>query len=81
MVALAVPLGYVNPRVGRSFNLILAVLTYMVFYNWTGIVQTWIAQDRLWAPLGALATHGVLAAVVLVLFRRRIGIPAARDAR
>ena len=44
---LAIPLSFVNPRAGRSMNLVLALLIYMSYNNLLSIVQASIAQSRL----------------------------------
>ena len=53
LTLLAIPLSYVNPRMGRSFNLIAAALLYMLYSNCLNIVQSFIAQGKLgfWAGL------------------------------
>ena len=47
LTLLAVPLAYVNPRIGTSFNLIAAVFMYMLYSNTLNIVQSFIAQGKL----------------------------------
>ena len=44
---LAIPLSFVNPRAGRSMNLVLALLIYMIYSNLLSISQAWIAQSRI----------------------------------
>ncbi len=71
LTLLAVPLAYVNPRMGRSFNLVAAALVYMIYSNCLNIVQSFIAQGRLEFWLGLLLPHVIAAVLVLVLFHRR----------
>ena len=33
LVLLAIPMSFVNPRAGRSMNLLFALLTYIVYSN------------------------------------------------
>ena len=47
LTLLAVPLAYVNPRIGTSFNIIAAVFLYMLYSNCLNIVQSFIAQGKL----------------------------------
>lgn len=68
---LAVPLSFVNPRAGRSINLVLALLIYMTYSNLLSIVQAWISQSRLSFTLG-LGVHAVMIAVLVLLFYRRV---------
>ncbi len=72
LVLLAIPLSYVNPRMGRSFNLIAAVLIYMIYNNCISIVQSWIAQERLTFAAGLMVTHGIAAMLTVLMFWRRL---------
>jgi len=68
---LAVPLSFVNPRAGRSLNLVLAILIYMTYNNLLSIIQAWIVQGRLSFAVGVLAVHaGMLILLALLFFRR-----------
>jgi lipopolysaccharide export system permease protein len=67
----AVPLSFVNPRAGRSMNVVLALLIYMSYSNMLSIVQAWIAQSRVSFAEG-LAVHLVMFAVLVLLFYRRV---------
>jgi lipopolysaccharide export system permease protein len=70
---LAIPLSFVNPRAGRSMNLVLALLIYMTYSNLLSVAQAWIAQSRV--PFAAgLAVHAVMFAVLGLLFYRRIRV-------
>jgi len=60
LMFLAVPLGFVNPRVGRSANLIIALLLVVLYLNMTNIVQASVVQGRMsfkmaWWPLQSVA--------------------------
>jgi len=67
----AVPLSFVNPRAGRSMNIVLALLIYMSYSNMLSIVQAWIAQSRVTFVEG-LAVHLVMFAVLVLFFYRRV---------
>ena len=69
---LAIPLAYVNPRVGRSVNLIVAVLLFAVYLNVLNTVQAYVQQGRLQFGIGVWVVHAVVLALVLVLFARRV---------
>ncbi|MCS6996942.1 MAG: LPS export ABC transporter permease LptF [Casimicrobiaceae bacterium] len=71
LVILAVPLAYVNPRLGRSINLIIAVLLLMTALNFITILQTQIERERIGLVAALLLFHGTLAALALGLFYRR----------
>ena len=74
LVLLAIPLSYVNPRVGRSFNLLAAVFAYMLYFNCLNIVQSFVAQGRLSFVAGLLLIHTTAASVVVALFYRRLSV-------
>lgn len=69
---LAIPLSFVNPRAGRSMNLGLALLVYMIYSNLLSIVQASIAQSRLDLVSGLWGVHALMFALLLVLFYRRL---------
>jgi len=68
---LAIPLSFVNPRAGRSMNLVLALLIYMTYSNLLSIVQAWVAQSRITFG-GALGVHLLMLVVLVLLFYRRL---------
>jgi len=74
LLLLAVPMSYVNPRMGRSFNLIAALFMYMLYSNCLNIVQSFIAQGRLSLLAGLVTIHSAAAAVVLALLYRRLSV-------
>lgn len=65
---LAIPLGFVNPRRGRTLNLMIALVLAVSYLNSVGIVQAAVGQGRLsftsaWWPL-----HLSALLVISVLF-------------
>lgn len=74
LALLAIPLSFVNPRAGRSANMLLAVFVYMVYSNLLSISQAWVAQGRISFLLGLLAVHLLMAALLPLLFYRRIAV-------
>jgi lipopolysaccharide export system permease protein len=69
---LAIPLSYTNPRVGRSFNLIVAVLAFAVYMNVLNTIQAYVQQERLGFNVGVWVVHAVVLAIVVLLFARRL---------
>jgi lipopolysaccharide export system permease protein len=60
LMLLAIPLGFVNPRAGRSANLLVALLLFVTYSNMVSVLQAAVAQNRLsfavaWWPLHLLA--------------------------
>jgi lipopolysaccharide export system permease protein len=74
LTLLAVPLAYVNPRMGRSFNLVAAAFLYMLYSNCLNIVQSLIAQGKLELWAGLLLPHAIALLVVVVLFRQQLSV-------
>lgn len=74
LALLAIPLSFVNPRGGRSLNLALALLVYIIYNNLTSIVQAWIAQSRVGFVTGAWGVHATMFVLLVVLFYRRLTV-------
>jgi lipopolysaccharide export system permease protein len=74
---LAIPLSFVNPRAGRSMNLVLALVLYMTYSNLLSITQASIAQSRVSITVG-LAVHILMVAVLVALFYRRLAVVSLR---
>lgn len=68
---LAIPLSYVNPRAGRSINLITAIVIYMVYNNMISVTNSWVGRGKLSAAAGLWGIHLLMCAVLLVLFYHR----------
>lgn len=71
---LAIPMSFVNPRAGRSANLILALLTFTIYSNLLSVSQAWVAQGRLSFAMGWWLVHLLMAALLPLLFFRRIAV-------
>lgn len=71
---LAIPLAFVNPRVGRSVNLALAFLIYLVYSNSISITQAWVAQGRLGFHSAWWLVHVAMVLLLLGLFFRRLAV-------
>jgi lipopolysaccharide export system permease protein len=72
LTLLAIPLSFVNPRAGRSMNLVLALLIYMAYSNLLSIAQAYVTQSRISIVAGLLGVHAVMLVVLLVFFYRRL---------
>ena len=71
LALLAIPLAYVNPRLGRSINLIIAILLLMITLNMMNIMQAQIDKQSISLPLALVVFHSILALVVLGVFYHR----------
>ncbi len=74
LMLLAVPLGYVNPRVGRSANLIIALLLVAVYLNMVNIVQAGVVQDRLVFGMAWWPVHLFALILVVLMFSWRLTV-------
>ncbi|MDD2609745.1 MAG: LPS export ABC transporter permease LptF [Giesbergeria sp.] len=57
-VLLALALASVNPRASQSGNLMLALFTFIVYYNLLNLGQSWVAVGRVSLPHFLLLLHG-----------------------
>jgi lipopolysaccharide export system permease protein len=73
LALLAIPMSFVNPRSGRSMNLLYALLTYMIYSNLISLSQARVAQGQLSFLTGLFLVHGVMIAALVLLFARRMG--------
>ncbi|HYD33787.1 MAG TPA: LPS export ABC transporter permease LptF [Methylophilaceae bacterium] len=72
LVLLAVPLSFVDPRSGRSANLMMALLIYVIYNNLLSISQAWLAQGKLSPIIGLWPVHILFLLLTLYFFYRRI---------
>lgn len=72
MALFAVPLSFVNPRTGRSWNLVLAVLAYTLYNNLLSIFQAWTAQGKIPLWVGLWPVHLAVIAILAYLLSRQM---------
>ncbi|WP_085318344.1 LPS export ABC transporter permease LptF [Derxia lacustris] len=71
LVLLAIPLAFVNPRAGRSANLIFAVLLYVIYWQLMSLSQAMVGSGRLHFGVGVWLVHALVAGGVAAMFVRR----------
>ena len=74
LVLLAIPMSFVDPRAGRSANLLFALLTYMVYSNLLSVSQARVAQGRLDFSLAIWLVHAGMVLLLVVLFAQRMQV-------
>ena len=74
LALLAIPLSFVNPRAGRSANMLIAILIYAIYSNLMSVSQAWVAQGKLSFWIGVWAVHGFMLLPLVLLFYRRIAL-------
>ncbi|HYC42597.1 MAG TPA: LPS export ABC transporter permease LptF [Noviherbaspirillum sp.] len=72
LMLLAIPLSFANPRGGRSGNLLIALLLFIIYSNMVSVFQASVVQKRIafeaaWWPL-----HLVAAILIVLLFSWRL---------
>ena len=65
-VVLAITVSSVNPRVGRSGNLIFALFMFVLYFNLLNLGQRWIGTERVGFITYLLALHGGTLAIALL---------------
>ena len=91
-VVIAVTVSSVNPRAGRSGNLVFALFAFVVYYNLLNLGQSWIGSGRVSFAGFLLALHGSIMVMGLLwlgkqhnnwtwraFLRRRPAAAAARE--
>lgn len=71
LVLLAIPMSFVDPRAGRSLNLMLAIFIYIIYNNMLSIFEAWITQGKINPLIGLWPVHLTFALLVAYLFYRR----------
>lgn len=74
LALLAIPLSFVNPRAGRSANMLLALLTYLVYNNLLTVSQAWVASGKITFVVGVVTVHMFMICLLPILFYRRIAV-------
>jgi len=70
-VVMALALSSVNPRAGRSGNLVFALFAFVLYYNLLNLGQGWVGSGRLsMSGLLVMLHGGVLSACLLLLAKR-----------
>ena len=78
LALLAIPLGYVNPRAGRSLNLALAIVLYMLYSNMISVTNAWVGQGKLSPGIGLWGIHAAMLAITALMFYHRMKLLSMR---
>jgi lipopolysaccharide export system permease protein len=74
LMLLAIPLGFVNPRAGRSVNLFIALLMYVTYSNMVSFLQAGVARGKMTFVMAWWPLHLVVALIALALFLMRLNV-------
>lgn len=72
LALLAVPLAWTNPRMGRSVNLLIALLVFFLYLTSIQLVQANVQLQRMPFRVGVWLPHAVVLGVIVLLFTRRV---------
>jgi lipopolysaccharide export system permease protein len=81
LVLLAIPMSFVNPRAGRSVNLLFALFTYIVYSNLLSVSQARVSQGRMDFGIGVWLVHAAMIALLVFMFARRMQVIRLRLGR
>jgi lipopolysaccharide export system permease protein len=81
LVLLAIPMSFVNPRAGRSANLLFALLTYIVYSNLLSVSQARVATGRMDFGVGLWLVHAGMIALLVFMFAQRMQLIRLRLGR
>ena len=81
LVLLAIPMSFVNPRAGRSANLLFALATYIVYSNLLSVSQARVAQGRMDFGVGWWIVHALMVLLLVFMFARRMQLIRLRLGR
>lgn len=71
LVLLAIPLSFFNPRSGRSFHLIAAILIYTIYNNLLSVAHASVLNGKLSPWLGVWSVHLVMLLAITFFYYRR----------
>ncbi len=71
----AVPASHLQPRAGRSYNILFALLVYAFYSNMISLSEAWVAQERLSVPASMLLVHGSMTTLIVWMYWRRTRVP------
>ncbi len=74
LMLLAIPLGFVNPRAGRSANLIIALLLYITYSNLVSVFKASVVQGRLPFAMAWWPVHLAALILIVLLFSWRVNV-------
>jgi lipopolysaccharide export system permease protein len=74
LILLAIPLAFANPRAGRSANLLIALLLFVIYSNMVSIFQASVAQGKLAFDIAWWPVHLLAFAMLVFLFSWRLQV-------
>jgi len=72
LVLIAIPLAYVNPRLGNYTAMFYAVLIYLIYSNLLNLTQNFVSQGKVSIFVGIWPIHVLALLIAFALIRNRI---------
>lgn len=79
LALMAIPLGAVNPRLGRSGNLLAAGLIALLYMNLINLSRGWIVRGQLDFDIGVWLVHVLFLMATLTLMWLKLRVKAPRQ--
>ena len=70
-VLLALAVSSVNPRVGRSGNLLFALFSFVIYYNLLNLGENWVSSGKFGLPGFLITLHGGVLLMTLLWLAKR----------
>jgi lipopolysaccharide export system permease protein len=72
LVLIAIPLAYVNPRLGNYTAMFYAVLIYLIYSNLLNLTQNFVSQGKASVFVAIWPIHLIAFFIAIALIRNRI---------
>lgn len=79
LALLALPLAAVNPRLGRSGDILIAGLVGLLYMNLINLSRGWISQGKLSFGLGVWLVHALFLALMAFMMWQKLRVRAPRS--
>ena len=79
LALLAIPLGAVNPRLGRSGDILIAGLVGLLYMNLINLSRGWISNGKLDFGIGVWLIHALFLALMVYMMWRKLRIKAPKN--
>jgi lipopolysaccharide export system permease protein len=67
LLLLGIGLAATNPRRASNWNLLFALLSFVIYYNFVNLGQAWVASGRMSMGTALLSVHGTAFGLALAL--------------
>ncbi|MGB6104520.1 MAG: LPS export ABC transporter permease LptF [Pusillimonas sp.] len=79
LALLAIPLGAVNPRLGRSGDFLIAGLVGLLYMNLINLSRGWIGNGQLNFGIGLWLVHAVFSGLMVYMMWRKLRVKGPKD--